>query len=108
MEQAIENNGGDTDRLTGIPGPSAYSASKFGVIGLSELLAHEVRRNNIRVMALTPSTVATDLSIGSLIPEDKVDQYMHPDDLAEYIVSQLKLDPRIYIKTASLLNTNPF
>src|SRR5690625_7782864 len=72
------------------------------MIGLSELLAHEVRRNNIRVMALTPSTVATDLSIGSLIPEDKVDQYMHPDDLAEYIVSQLKLDPRIYIKTASL------
>jgi len=114
LPQLIEKNGGDiinissTAGLTGIPGSSAYSASKFGVIGLSESLAHEVRPNNIRVTALTPSTVATDLAIGSLIPEDKVDQYMHPDDLAEYIVSQLKLDPRIYIKAASLLNTNPF
>src|SRR5690625_7054104 len=98
MEQAIENNGGDTDRLTGIPGPSAYSASKFGVIGLSELLAHEVLRNNIRVMALTPSTVATDLSIGSLIPEDKADQYMHPHVLAEYNHTQLNLDPMSDIK----------
>lgn len=114
LPQLIEKNGGDivtissTAGLTGIPGSSAYSASKFGVIGLSESLAHEVRKNNIRVTTLTPSTVATDLAIGSLIPEDKVDQYAHPEDVAEYIVSQLKLDPRIYIKTASLLNTNPF
>lgn len=114
LPQLIEKNGGDiitissTAGLTGIPGSSAYSASKFGVIGLSESLAHEVRPNNIRVTALTPSTVATDLAIGSLIPEDKVEQYMHPEDVAEYIVHQLKLEQRMYIKTASLLNTNPF
>lgn len=115
LPQLIEKNGGDiitvssTAGLTGIPGSSAYSASKFGVIGLSESLAHEVRPHNIRVTTLTPSTVATDLAIdSSLIPEDKIDQYMHPEDIAEYTVHQLKLEQRMYIKTASLLNTNPF
>ncbi|WP_077212903.1 3-ketoacyl-ACP reductase [Bacillus dakarensis] len=115
LPQLIEKNAGDiinissTSGLSGSPGSSAYSASKFGVIGFTESLAQEVRRNNIRVTALTPSTVATELADdSSLIPEGKHDQYMQPEDLAEYIVSQLKLNQRMYIKTASLINTNPF
>jgi 3-oxoacyl-[acyl-carrier protein] reductase len=38
---------------------SAYSASKFAVLGLTESLMQEVRKHIIRVTALTPSTVAT-------------------------------------------------
>jgi 3-oxoacyl-[acyl-carrier protein] reductase len=115
LPQLIEKNGGDiinissTNGLNGAPGSSAYSASKFGVIGLTESLAQEVRRNNIRVTALTPSTVVTDLVAKTpLIDNDKIEQYMQPEDIAEFIVSQLKLNPRIYVKTASLLATNPF
>ncbi|MFD2329131.1 3-ketoacyl-ACP reductase [Cohnella sp. GCM10020058] len=115
LPQLIAKNGGDiinissTNGLNGAPGSSAYSASKFGVIGLTESLAQEVRRNNIRVTALTPSTIATDLAkSSSLIPEGKDEQYMHPEDIAEFIVAQLKLSQRMYIKTASMLNTNPF
>ncbi|GAF14106.1 3-oxoacyl-[acyl-carrier protein] reductase [Bacillus sp. JCM 19046] len=115
LPQLIEKNAGDiinvasTSGLNGSPGSSAYSASKFGVIGLTESLAQEVRRNNIRVTALTPSTVATDLVKDTgLVDESKIEQYMHPEDLAEYIVGQLKLNPRMYIKNASLINTNPF
>src|SRR5699024_744485 len=47
----------------GGPVTSAYSASKFGVLGLTESLAMEARKHNIRVSALTPSTVVTDLAI---------------------------------------------
>lgn len=115
LPQLLEKNGGDiinissTNGLNGAAGSSAYSASKFGVIGLTESLAQEVRRNNIRVTALAPSTIATELAAGSsLIPEGKTEQYMHPEDLAEYIVAQLKLSQRMYIKTASIINTNPF
>src|SRR5699024_8709200 len=43
----------------GGPVTSAYSASKAAVIGLSESLMMEVRKHNIRVTTLTPSTVAT-------------------------------------------------
>src|SRR5699024_6451298 len=47
----------------GGPVTSAYSASKFGVLGLTESLAMEARKHDIRVTALTPSTVVTDLAI---------------------------------------------
>ncbi|SFB49528.1 3-oxoacyl-[acyl-carrier protein] reductase [Cohnella sp. OV330] len=115
LPQLIAKNAGDiinissTNGLNGAPGSSAYSASKFGVIGLTESLAQEVRRNNIRVTALTPSTIATDLAkSSSLIAEGKEEQYMQPEDMAEFIVAQLKLPQRMYIKTASMLNTNPY
>lgn len=115
LPQLIEKNAGDiinvssTNGQSGAATSSAYSASKFGIIGLTESLALEVRRNNIRVTALAPSTVATDLVADkAFFDPTKADQYMHPEDLAEYIVAQLKLPQRMYIKTASMLNTNPF
>ncbi|RIJ67136.1 3-ketoacyl-ACP reductase [Rummeliibacillus sp. TYF005] len=115
LPQLIEKNGGDiinissTNGLNGAATSSAYSASKFGVIGLTESLAQEVRRNNIRVTSLTPSTVATDLALNTnLIAENNDQKYIQPEDIAEVIVSQLKLNQRIYVKTASLLATNPF
>lgn len=115
LPQLIEKNSGDiinissTNGLNGAATSSAYSASKFGLIGLTESLAQEVRKNNIRVTALTPSTVATELAIKSnLIAENDDEKYIQPEDIAEVIVSQLKLHSRIYVKTASLLATNPF
>ncbi|WP_096190904.1 3-ketoacyl-ACP reductase [Neobacillus soli] len=115
LPQLIEKNRGDiinissTNGLSGAATSSAYSASKFGVIGLTESLAQEVRRNNIRVTALTPSTVATELAVNTnLIAENNDEKYMQPEDIAEFIVAQLKLHPRIYVKTASMLATNPF
>jgi 3-oxoacyl-[acyl-carrier protein] reductase len=37
---------------------SAYSASKFAVLGLTESLMQEVRKHNIRVTALTRARLA--------------------------------------------------
>ena len=115
LPQLIEKNGGDiinissTSGLNGAATSSAYSASKFAVIGFTESLAQEVRHNNIRVSALTPSTVATDLAVDlNLIKENNESKFMQPVDIAEFIVSQLKLNPRIYVKTASFVATNPY
>ncbi|BAQ09383.1 3-ketoacyl-acp reductase [Bacillus sp. OxB-1] len=115
LPQLIEKNGGDiitissTSGLNGAATSSAYSASKFGVIGFTESLAQEVRRNNIRVSALAPSTVATDLALDlSLIKENDDAKLIQAEDIAEVIVNQLKLNPRIYTKTASFIATNPF
>ncbi|MEK4749123.1 3-ketoacyl-ACP reductase [Bacillus circulans] len=114
LPQLIEKNGGDiinissTNGLNGAATSSAYSASKFGLIGMTESLAQEVRRNNIRVTSLTPSTVATDLAVKTDLIKGDAEKYMQPEDIAELIVSQLKLHPRIYVKTATVLGTNPF
>ena len=115
LPQLIEKNGGDiinissTSGLNGSATSSAYSASKFAVIGFTESLAQEVRRNNIRVSALTPSTVATDLALDlELMKENDDNKYIQAEDIAEYIVGQLKINPRMYVKTASFIATNPF
>ncbi len=115
LPQLIEKNGGDiinissTNGLNGAATASAYSASKFAVIGFTESLAQEVRRNNIRVSALTPSTVATDLALDlDLMKENNDTKYIQPEDIAEFIVDQLKINPRMYVKTASFIATNPF
>lgn len=75
---------------------------------MTESLAQEVRRNNIRVTSLTPSTVATELAVKTDLIKGDAEKYMQPEDIAELIVSQLKLHPRIYVKTATVLGTNPF
>lgn len=46
---------------TGFPELSAYCASKFGMIGLTESLAWEVGNYGIRVMAISPGEVDTKM-----------------------------------------------
>lgn len=46
---------------TGFENLSAYCASKFGLIGLTESTAWEVAGNNIRVMSICPGDVATGM-----------------------------------------------
>ncbi|RKL66088.1 3-ketoacyl-ACP reductase [Salipaludibacillus neizhouensis] len=114
LPNMIEQNQGDIinissmSGLKGTEGSSAYSASKFAVIGMSESLMQEVRRNNIRVSVLTPSLVETDLTRGKDSNERNPDKYTQAEDLAEYMVSQLKLEQRTFIKTAAQWGTNPF
>ncbi|AYA36833.1 3-ketoacyl-ACP reductase [Hymenobacter oligotrophus] len=86
---------------------SAYSASKFGVLGFTESLMQEVRKQNIRVSALTPSTVATELAISNNLTDGNPERVMQPEDLAEFIIAQLKLNRRIFIKEAGMWSTNP-
>lgn len=113
LPQLIEKNGGDIinissmSGLKGTAGSSAYSASKFGVLGMTEALSQEVRKHNIRVFALTPSRVITDFG-GGEAPENSKEKFMQPEDIAEYIVAQLKLHPRIFIPTSSQWATDPF
>lgn len=109
----IERKSGDIINISssagqkGAPVTSAYSASKFAVIGLTESLMLEVRKHNIRVTALTPSTVVTDLAIDTNLVSGNEENVMHPEDLAELIVAGLKLNPRVFVKTAGLWSTNP-
>ncbi|MDO9594343.1 MAG: 3-ketoacyl-ACP reductase, partial [Lutibacter sp.] len=76
----IAKNEGDiinissTAGLNGNANTSAYSASKFAVIGMSESLMKEVRKNNIRVCVLTPSTIATDMAIELGITDGNVEK----------------------------------
>jgi 3-oxoacyl-[acyl-carrier protein] reductase len=101
-------NVSSTAGLSGNASTSAYSASKFAVIGMSESLMKEVRKNNIRVCTLTPSTIATDMSVElGIANKDSQDSVLQPEDFAEIIMAGLKLPKRAMLKSASLWSTNP-
>lgn len=109
----IGQNSGDiinissTAGLTGNATTSAYSASKFAVIGMSESLMKEVRKNNIRVSTLTPSTIATDMAQSLGIVPENTDNMLQPEDFAELVIDILKMNQRALIKSASIWTTNP-
>jgi len=110
----INQNKGDiinvssTAGLNGNANTSAYSASKFAVIGMSESLMKEVRKNNIRVCTLTPSTIVSDMSIElGIANKGSEDSVLQPEDFAELIVAGLKLPRRAMLKSAALWSTNP-
>lgn len=109
----IEQQSGDIVNISSSAGlrgaalTSAYSASKFAVLGLTESLMQEVRKHNIRVTALTPSTVATDMAKELNLTDGNPEKVMQPEDLAELIVAQLKLNKRVFIKDSGMWSTNP-
>lgn len=55
----------------GILGGPHYSAAKAGVLGLTRAMARELGPDNIRVNALTPGLISTDISKGKLSDEQK-------------------------------------
>ena len=113
LPQMIEKQSGDIINISSTAGlkgnavTSAYSASKFAVMGLTESLMMEVRKHNIRVSALTPSTIVTDLAKSANLINNNEDKIIHPEDFAELIVAHLKLNRRVFIKDASIWSTNP-
>ncbi|GAA4927540.1 NADP-dependent 3-hydroxy acid dehydrogenase YdfG [Actinomycetospora succinea] len=50
--------------LRGVPGACAYAASKHAVIGLTRTAAVEYARHGVRVNAVAPGLVATELTAG--------------------------------------------
>ncbi|MCG7318340.1 3-ketoacyl-ACP reductase [Brevibacillus laterosporus] len=86
---------------------SAYCASKFAVMGFTESVLQEVRKHNIRVTALTPSTVNTELAVNAGLKIGADDHMMQPEDVAELALATLRLPERVFIKTSGIWTTNP-
>ncbi|MFJ8066308.1 3-ketoacyl-ACP reductase [Psychrobacillus sp. NPDC096426] len=113
LPDMIERQTGDIINISstagqkGAPVTSAYSASKAAVIALSESLMLEVRKHNVRVVTLTPSTVATDMAVELNLTDGNPEKVMQPEDIADFMVAQLKMNPRILLKSAGLWSTNP-
>jgi len=114
LPHLLNKNQGDiinvssTAGLSGNANISAYSASKFAVIGMSESLMKEVRKNNIRVCTLTPSTIESDMTIAlGVANKGSEDSVLQPEDFAALIVAGLKLPRRAMLKGATLWSTNP-
>lgn len=100
-------NVASTAGLKGGPNMSAYCASKAAVISLSQSLMAELRKFNIRVITLTPSTIATDMSIEGKLTDGNPEKVLQPEDFAEWVRDILKMNRRAMIANASIFSTNP-
>jgi len=73
------------------PGLSAYNTSKFGVAGLSEILAVEGRPHGIRVVAVSPGAVDTEM-LREAAPHLRAG--MTPEELARILLFLVGPDAR--------------
>ncbi len=96
----IEKSGGDIINISSIagknplPNGAAYSASKWGLNGLSYSVAEELRQYNIRVTVVCPGSVHTDLS-----PHEgkNPDRMLQADDVAHVVEMLVTQQPRSFV-----------
>ena len=100
-------NVSSTAGLKGGPNMSAYAASKAAVISLSQSMMAEWRKQNIRVITLTPSTIASDMSIQGGLTDGNPEKVLQPEDFAEWVRDILKMNRRALIANGSIFSTNP-
>ena len=79
--------------LHGFPKCAAYSASKFGALGLTRVLGEELRSKKIRVTAVIPGPTDTRMVDEFDFPFDRND-LMQPQDIAAAVVGALTLPAR--------------
>jgi 3-oxoacyl-[acyl-carrier protein] reductase len=72
----------------GLPGEAVYCASKFGQVGLTRALDHELREHGIRCTSVCPGGVATDFALaeGYGRPPDVLEGMMTAEDVAEVVL----------------------
>ena len=100
-------NVASTAGLKGGANMSAYGASKAAVISLSQSMMAEWRKDNIRIITLTPSTIASDMSIQGGLTDGNPDSVLQPEDFAQWVTDMLKMNRRALIANGSIFSTNP-
>ncbi|WP_347838943.1 SDR family oxidoreductase [uncultured Draconibacterium sp.] len=81
----------------GFAGSGAYSASKFAMVGLNESLYRELNPLGIRVTALCPGWVNTQMACLAGTPH-KADEMIQPEDLFKTLQWLMSLSPGACVK----------
>jgi 3-oxoacyl-[acyl-carrier protein] reductase len=85
-----------------LPNGAAYSASKWGLNGLSYSVAEELRTHNIRVSVVCPGSVHTDLSPHAGKDPKKM---LQPDDVAHVVAMLVTQEPQSFVSEVLLRPT---
>ena len=87
----------------GVEGGTAYCASKHAALGFSKALMLEVRRHNVRVVAICPGSVDTGFR------ENRANRtrVLTADDVAHAVLATLTVPDRAMISEVDIRPTNP-
>ena len=81
---------------------SAYTASKFGALGLTRVLREELRPLKIRVTGILPGSTNTRLTDQFGFPVCRID-LIQPSDVAEAVFNALTQPPRTTVEEVLLM-----
>jgi NAD(P)-dependent dehydrogenase (short-subunit alcohol dehydrogenase family) len=85
-----------------LPGSAAYTASKYGLLGFSRVLAEEMRPHGVRVGVI--SAGATDTPLWDGMPGAPArERMLKPDQVAEAALLMAALGPNATLEEVSLL-----
>ena len=89
--------------LRAFPGEAVYNASKFGQLGFTRALDHELRERGVRATCICPGGVRTDFAIGAGREEGdpELEEMMTADEVAEVVLFTLTRPRRMRLLTAS-------
>lgn len=91
----------------GFEGGTAYCTSKHAVLGFSKALMLEVRKQNVRVVAVCPGSVATPFMDKQARERPNRDRVLTADDVAHVVVSSLTVSDRAMVSELDIRPTNP-
>ena len=74
--------------LRAFPGESVYNASKFGQLGFTRSLDHELRERGVRATCICPGGVNTDFAIGSgrTVGDPALEGMLSADEVADVVL----------------------
>ena len=72
--------------LRAFPGEAVYNASKFGMLGFTRALDHELRELGVRATNIAPGGIATDFAMGSGRTPDSVEGMMSAEEVADVVL----------------------
>jgi NADP-dependent 3-hydroxy acid dehydrogenase YdfG len=85
------------------PGEAVYNASKFGQVGFTRALDHELREHGVRATCICPGGVHTEFAIGAGREEDDpgLEQMLTPDEVADVVLFALTRPRNVRILTTT-------
>ena len=92
--------------LRAFPGEAVYNASKFGMLGFTRALDHELRELGVRVTNIAPGGVATDFAMGSGRTPESVEGMMSAEDVADVVLFTVNQPRNLRIMTVSFRPMN--
>ena len=91
----------------GLVDGTAYTASKHAVLGFSKSLMLEVRKDNIRVVAICPGSVVTPFFEKAGQELKNPERVLRADDVAQAVVATIELPGRAMISELDIRPSNP-
>jgi NAD(P)-dependent dehydrogenase (short-subunit alcohol dehydrogenase family) len=92
--------------LRAFPGEAVYNASKFGMLGFTRALDHELREVGVRVTNIAPGGIATDFAMGSGRTPDSVEGMMSAEEVADVVLFAVNQPRNLRMMTVSFRPMN--